>query len=250
MTRPAGEWLREHEQWGIEFTFDCTGNVRVMRDALEAAHRGFGESCVIGVAAAGQELSTRPFQLVTGRVWKGTAFGGWKSRQDVPKLVNKVLLGELPVDKFLTHQFDGLDKVNELVHTMHEGSCLRGVVNINAYDSIFKPLEIRITSSVKSAGGVVKTVEHWSNVNKCKMTFSILLPEDFVEQQRCEAYPAIYFLSGLTCTHENAMTKMMYARQCRKRGIVMVMPDTSPRGVDDHCPEAGNSDWTTGYGAG
>ena len=76
-----------------------------MRDALEVAHRGYGESTVIGVAAAGQELSTRPFQLVTGRVWKGTAFGGWKSRQDVPKLVNKVLLGELPLEKFLTHEF-------------------------------------------------------------------------------------------------------------------------------------------------
>ena len=105
MTKPAGEWLKEREQWGIEFTFDCTGNVRVMRDALEVAHRGYGESTVIGVAAAGQEISTRPFQLVTGRAWKGTAFGGWKSRQDVPKLVNKVLLGELPLGKFLTHEF-------------------------------------------------------------------------------------------------------------------------------------------------
>ena len=131
MTKPAGEWLREHEQWGIDFTFDCTGNVRVMRDALEIAHRGYGESTVIGVAAAGQELATRPFQLVTGRIWKGTAFGGWKSRQDVPKLVNKVLLNELPLSKYVTHDFDGLEKVNELVNVMHGGECLRGVVKIN-----------------------------------------------------------------------------------------------------------------------
>jgi len=133
ITSNANDWLKEREQWGIEFTFDCTGNVRVMRDALEAASRGYGESTVIGVAAAGQTLETRPFHLITGRVWKGTAFGGWKSRQDVPKLVNKVLLGELPIKDYVTHTFDGLDKINDLVHTMHEGSCLRGVININEY---------------------------------------------------------------------------------------------------------------------
>lgn len=76
-----------------------------MRTALEAAHRGFGESCIIGVAAAGKEIATRPFQLVTGRQWKGTAFGGWKSREDVPKLVNKVVMGELNIDSFITHTF-------------------------------------------------------------------------------------------------------------------------------------------------
>jgi Zn-dependent alcohol dehydrogenase len=80
-----------------------------MREALESASRGFGESMVVGVAAAGKELATRPFQLITGRTWKGTAFGGWKSRQDVPKLVNKVMLGELPLEKFITHKFNGLE---------------------------------------------------------------------------------------------------------------------------------------------
>ena len=76
-------WLMEQRKWGYDYTFDCTGNVHVMREALEVAHRGWGQSCVIGVAAAGQEISTRPFQLVTGREWKGTAFGGWKSRTEV-----------------------------------------------------------------------------------------------------------------------------------------------------------------------
>jgi Zn-dependent alcohol dehydrogenase len=80
-------WLLNKEKWGYDYTFDCTGNVDVMRCALEVAHRGWGESCVIGVAAAGKEISTRPFQLVTGRQWKGTAFGGWKSRREVPRLV-------------------------------------------------------------------------------------------------------------------------------------------------------------------
>ena len=91
------ETLLSKEKWGIDFTYDCTGNVAVMRDALEMAHRGFGESMVIGVASAGKEIATRPFQLVTGRCWKGTAFGGWKSVLDVPKLANKVLTGEMPI---------------------------------------------------------------------------------------------------------------------------------------------------------
>ena len=79
--------LMSKQKWGYDYTFDCTGITKVMRDALEVAHRGWGESCVIGVAASGHEISTRPFQLVTGRVWKGTAFGGWKSRTEVPQLV-------------------------------------------------------------------------------------------------------------------------------------------------------------------
>ncbi len=83
-----------------------------MRQALEAAHRGFGESCVIGVAAAGKQIATRSFQLVTGRRWLGTAFGGWKSVEDVPKLVNKTITGEWPIDIYITHELDGLEKVN------------------------------------------------------------------------------------------------------------------------------------------
>ena len=102
---------------------------------------------------------------MTGRVWKGTAFGGWKSRQDVPKLVNKVLTGELPLEKFLTHSFDGLDKVNDLVHTMHEGKCLRGVVNINELATAADLYKVRIVDTVKSAGGYIKTVQHWSECN-------------------------------------------------------------------------------------
>ena len=102
-----------------------------MRDALEVAHRGWGESCVIGVAASGHEISTRPFQLVTGRIWKGTAFGGWKSRLDVPKLVNKVILGELKIDDFITHTFNSLDEVNKSIDALHSGDCLRAVIKIS-----------------------------------------------------------------------------------------------------------------------
>ena len=127
-------WLSSQEKWGINFTYDATGSVAVMREALEMAHRGFGESMVIGVAAAGQELATRPFQLVTGRCWKGTAFGGWKSVQDVPKLCDKVILGELPIEKYVTHEFDGIEKIQELIDALKGGDCLRGVLKINKYE--------------------------------------------------------------------------------------------------------------------
>lgn len=100
-----------------------------MRSALECAHRGWGQSCVIGVAPAGAEISTRPFQLVTGRQWKGTAFGGFKSRTEVPQLVNQYLTGQLPIDHFITHTFHGVESINEAMHTLHEGECIRAVVN-------------------------------------------------------------------------------------------------------------------------
>jgi len=114
--------------WGVDYSFDCTGHTEVMRAALECSHRGWGISCVIGVAAAGHEISTRPFQLVTGRTWKGTAFGGFKSRTDVPMLVNKNLNGELPIADYITHCFEGVDKTNDAIEALHGGSCLRAVV--------------------------------------------------------------------------------------------------------------------------
>jgi S-(hydroxymethyl)glutathione dehydrogenase/alcohol dehydrogenase len=115
--------------WGVDYSFDCTGNVNVMRSALECAHRGWGVSCVIGVAASGHEISTRPFQLVTGRVWKGTAFGGFKSRTDVPKLVERMMNGNINIDHFITHNFDGVLGTNQAVDALHSGKCLRAVVN-------------------------------------------------------------------------------------------------------------------------
>lgn len=115
-------------QWGVDYSFDCTGNTEVMRAALECAHRGWGESCVIGVAASGHEISTRPFQLVTGRVWRGTAFGGFKSRRDVPKLVQRNLDGDLPIDHFITHRFEGVGATTNAIEALHSGCCLRAVV--------------------------------------------------------------------------------------------------------------------------
>mmetsp|Transcript_35359 Transcript_35359/g.43300 ORF Transcript_35359/g.43300 Transcript_35359/m.43300 type:complete len:396 (-) Transcript_35359:147-1334(-) len=115
-------------KWGVDYSFDCTGNVNVMRAALECAHRGWGTSCIIGVAASGHEISTRPFQLVTGRVWKGTAFGGFKSRRDVPLLVQKCMDGAIVIDHYITHNFEGVDKTNDAIDALHSGDCLRAVV--------------------------------------------------------------------------------------------------------------------------
>lgn len=113
---------------GFDYTFECVGNVKTMRTALEAAHKGWGVSCIIGVAGAGQEIATRPFQLVTGRTWKGTAFGGWKSRDQVPELVEKYLRKELKVDEFITHNLN-LDQINESFDLMHEGKSIRAIVH-------------------------------------------------------------------------------------------------------------------------
>jgi len=112
---------------GADYTFDCTGNVQVMRQALEASHRGWGQSIIIGVAGAGQEISTRPFQLVTGRTWKGTAFGGARGRTDVPKIVNWYMAGKIKIDPMITHTMP-LEDINKGFQLMHEGKSIRSVV--------------------------------------------------------------------------------------------------------------------------
>ena len=126
--KPVQQVIVGMTKWGVDYSFDCTGNVEVMRAALECAHRGWGQSCVIGVAAAGKEIATRPFQLVTGRKWVGTAFGGWKSRKDVPDLIERSLKGEIAVDHYISEVFDGVDKTNDAIELLHSGDCLRAVV--------------------------------------------------------------------------------------------------------------------------
>ncbi len=112
---------------GADYSFDCTGNVQVMRAALECTHRGWGESVIIGVAPAGAEISTRPFQLVTGRVWKGTAFGGARGRTDVPKIVDWYMDGKIEIDPMITHLLS-LDEINKGFDLMHAGESIRSVV--------------------------------------------------------------------------------------------------------------------------
>jgi S-(hydroxymethyl)glutathione dehydrogenase/alcohol dehydrogenase len=112
---------------GADYTFDCTGNVEVMRAALESCHRGWGECIIIGVAGAGQEIRTRPFQLITGRVWRGTAFGGARGRTDVPRIVDWYMEGKIEIDPMITHVLK-LEEINKAFDLMHEGKSIRSVV--------------------------------------------------------------------------------------------------------------------------
>ena len=122
------EKIIELTDGGADYSFECIGNVNVMRQALECCHKGWGESIIIGVAGAGQEISTRPFQLVTGRVWKGTAFGGAKGRTDVPKIVDWYMDKKINIDDLITHEFP-LEDINKAFDLMHEGKSIRSVIN-------------------------------------------------------------------------------------------------------------------------
>ena len=119
--------LVELTDGGADYSFECIGNTNVMRQALECAHKGWGESIIIGVAGAGQEISTRPFQLVTGRSWRGTAFGGARGRTDVPKIVDWYMDGKIEIDPMITHTLS-LEEINKGFDLMHEGESIRSVV--------------------------------------------------------------------------------------------------------------------------
>lgn len=125
---PIQQVLVDMTDGGLDYTFECIGNVATMRAALESCHKGWGTSVIIGVAEGGKEITTRPFQLVTGRVWKGSAFGGWKSRDGVPKLVADYEAGKIKVDEFVTHELP-LERINEAFELMHAGHSIRAVIN-------------------------------------------------------------------------------------------------------------------------
>ena len=125
--KPIQQVIVEMTGWGVDHSFECIGNVQVMRAALECAHRGWGQSVIIGVAGAGQEISTRPFQLVTGRTWKGTAFGGVKGRTQLPGLVDDAMQGRIDLAPFVTHTMP-LAEINRAFELMHEGKSIRSVV--------------------------------------------------------------------------------------------------------------------------
>ncbi|MBX9762912.1 MAG: S-(hydroxymethyl)glutathione dehydrogenase/class III alcohol dehydrogenase [Pseudomonadaceae bacterium] len=126
--KPIQEVIVEMTDGGVDYSFECVGNVQLMRAALECAHKGWGESVIIGVAGAGQEISTRPFQLVTGRVWRGSAFGGVKGRTELPGYVAKAQSGEIPLDTFITHNMP-LEDINKAFDLMHEGKSIRTVIH-------------------------------------------------------------------------------------------------------------------------
>jgi len=125
---PIQEVIVDMTDGGVDYSFECIGNVDIMRSALECAHKGWGKSVIIGVAGAGQEICTRPFQLVTGRQWMGTAFGGVKGRSELPGIVDDYMDGKIEVDKFITHTM-GLENINDAFHLMHEGKSIRSVVH-------------------------------------------------------------------------------------------------------------------------
>ena len=126
--KPIQQVIVDMTGWGVDHTFECIGNVQVMRAALECAHRGWGQSIIIGVAGAGQEISTRPFQLVTGRSWRGTAFGGVKGRTQLPGMVEEAMRGDIELAPFVTHTMP-LDRINEAFDLMHEGKSIRSVIH-------------------------------------------------------------------------------------------------------------------------
>jgi len=128
--KPIQDVIVEMTDGGVDYSFECIGNVDVMRSALECCHKGWGESVIIGVAGAGQEISTRPFQLVTGRVWRGTAFGGVKGRTELPGIVERYLQGEFKLDDFITHTM-GLEQINEAFDLMHQGKSIRSVIHFD-----------------------------------------------------------------------------------------------------------------------
>ena len=125
---PIEQAIVEMTDGGVDYSFECIGNVKVMRQALECCHKGWGESIIVGVAGAGEEISTRPFQLVTGRVWKGTAFGGVKGRTELPGLVDRYMGGEVKIDEYITHTLP-LEKINEAFDLMHQGKSIRSVIH-------------------------------------------------------------------------------------------------------------------------
>jgi S-(hydroxymethyl)glutathione dehydrogenase/alcohol dehydrogenase len=129
-SRPIQEVIIEMTGGGVDFSFECIGDVKVMRSALECCHKGWGESVIIGVAGAGEEICTRPFQLVTGRVWRGSAFGGVKGRTELPGYVQRYLDGEFELDTFITHTM-GLEQINQAFDLMHAGKSIRTVIHFN-----------------------------------------------------------------------------------------------------------------------
>ncbi|NLW04888.1 MAG: S-(hydroxymethyl)glutathione dehydrogenase/class III alcohol dehydrogenase [Pseudomonadaceae bacterium] len=126
--KPIQEVIVELTDGGVDYSFECIGNVDVMRSALECCHKGWGESIIIGVAGAGQEISTRPFQLVTGRVWRGSAFGGVKGRSELPGIVEDYMAGKFALNDFISYTLP-LEKINEAFDLMHEGKSIRSVIH-------------------------------------------------------------------------------------------------------------------------
>lgn len=153
--KPIKDVLLDINKWGIDHTFECIGNVNVMRAALESAHRGWGQSVIIGVAGSGQEISTRPFQLVTGRVWKGSAFGGVKGRSQLPGMVEDAMKGDIDLEPFVTHTMSP-DEINDAFDLMHGGKSIRTVIRYLFPAGLPRPVQAGVLNTLpgQPSGGL------------------------------------------------------------------------------------------------
>ncbi len=215
---------------GADYAFECVGNTTLMRQALECCHKGWGECVIIGVAGAGEEISTRPFQLVTGRSWRGTAFGGARGRRDVPKIVDWYMEGKINIDDLITHVVP-LERINEAFETdargpldPHRRHLLTGVRNPVAAP-ICAPELVR---RHRAFAGEQAVYRHASACTGTPMEFSIFLPPQVARGLR----PVVFYLSGLTCSWANVTEKGGFQRTAAELGLIVVCPDTSPRGAD------------------
>jgi hypothetical protein len=229
------EYIRDLTNGGVDYSFECIGNVNVMRDALECTHMGWGVSTVIGVAGAGQEIRTRPFNLVVGRTWKGTAFGGVKGRSQLPGYVDNYMAGQ--------------DRTRPPGHPHHAAGRHQPRLRPDARRQehplghhFLRPAMKRI-ERIKEFGGWLERWQHDSTACHCTMTFSVYLPPQAATQK----LPVVYWLSGLTCTDDNVRVKAGAQRYCAELGLILVMPDTSPRG--DAVPDVPER-YDLGQGAG
>ncbi len=201
---------------GADYSFECVGNVDLMRQALECCHRGWGVSVIIGVAGAGKEISTRPFQLVTGRVWKGTAFGGARGRTDVPKIVDWYMDGKINIDDLITHKMP-LAKINTRVRfdALRRIDPQRGGLLVTTLNCI---------SEHACYGGEQRFYRHDSRETRGPMKFSVYLPP----QANAVKVPVLYFLSGLTCTEETFCIKSHAQKCAAELGLMLISPGHQP----------------------
>ena len=220
---------------GADYSFECVGNVDLMRQALECCHRGWGVSVIIGVAGAGQEIRTRPFQLVTGRVWKGTAFGGARGRTDVPRIVDWYMDGKIEIDPLITHVLP-LERINEALRpdALRRIDPQRRDVRVTALETL---------AEHRCFGGVQGYYRHESRECGSPMRFSVYRPP----AAESGSVPVLYYLAGLTCTEETFAIKAGAQRVAAELGLMLVAPDTSPR-----VPRIPGDDsaWDFGLGAG
>jgi NADPH:quinone reductase-like Zn-dependent oxidoreductase len=208
---------------GADYSFECIGNTQVMRQALECTHKGWGRSIIIGVAEAGAEISTRPFQLVTGRKWEGSAFGGARGRTDVPKIVDWYMDGKLNIDDLITHKLP-LERINE----GFDADEARRVDPLGG-DVLMAPAAgWELLSEHACFGGMQRFHRHSSAEIGCRCASALYLPPQALRGRKV---PLLVYLAGLTCTEETFTIKAGAQRVAAELGLALLMPDTSPRGA-------------------